>query len=78
MRKSKRKKRDEAVHKKELLLREKFNEEKNSRMFNICNLEDKNLAMMLIFVTVAAVNIPTKNIGSFANIEKIKNQATFR
>lgn len=78
MRKSKRKKRDEAVHKKELLLREKFNEEKNSIMFNIGNLDNKNLAMMLIFLTVAAVNIPTKNIGSFANMEKIKNQATFR
>ena len=58
------------------MLKEKFKEEKNSKIFNIGNLENKNLAMMLIFLAVAAVNIPTKNMGSFANMEKIKNQAT--
>lgn len=68
MKKSKRKKRKKVDFKKDLLPREKFQEEKNSRIFNIDSLDNKNLAMMLIFLTVAAVNIPTKNIGSFANI----------
>ena len=77
MKKSKRKKREKVDFKKDLLPREKFQEEKNSRIFNIDSLDNKNLAMMIIFMAVAAVNIPTKNIGSFANMEKIKNQATF-